>query len=79
MYICIGTITCHLTDEFLHAEGQITVNVIGKPVVTITPMTVTVNQGDTVTIQCTVVKSYSDAINITWYKNGVVYKSHKGI
>ena len=57
------------------AEKRINFNVIGKPVVSISPLTSKVFNGENVNIECTVVKSYSVATSIVWYKDGRIINS----
>lgn len=55
-------------------------NVIGKPVVAISPMTTTVNEGNSVIVECKVVNfSPNVATWILWYKNGVVFSGDQGM
>ena len=70
-----GTLTCHLSNRSVVAEKTININVIGKPVVLISPLTSTVFNGENLNIECTVVKSYSVATSIVWYKDGRIINS----
>jgi len=57
------------------AERTMNINVIGKPVVSISPLTTTVFKGENLTIECTVVQSYSVATSIIWYRDGLIINS----
>lgn len=64
----------------MQSEWTIDVNVIGKPVVAISPMTTTVNEGNSVIVECKVVNfSPNVATWILWYKNGVVFSGDQGM
>ncbi|CAG2255062.1 unnamed protein product [Mytilus edulis] len=65
-----GNISCHISDGRLQSDWTIDVAVIGKPIVTISPMTTTVHQGDSINIVCQVVETYGTPSSITWHKNG---------
>ncbi|XP_052089257.1 uncharacterized protein LOC127725998 [Mytilus californianus] len=65
-----GNISCHISDGKLQSDWTIDVAVIGKPIVSISPMTTTVHQGDSFNIVCQVVETYGTPSSITWHKNG---------
>lgn len=77
--VFLGNISCHLSDQTLQSEWTINVNVIGKPVVAMSPITTTVDQGDSVTVECKVVNFYPNVdTNISWYKHGAVFSGDQG-
>ncbi|XP_052088676.1 adhesion G protein-coupled receptor L3-like [Mytilus californianus] len=73
-----GILTCGVSDGFIISEKTLSLNIIGKPIVSISPRTSTVTLGDTVNIYCTVVQSYSVLTSILWYKNGDTFNPNKG-
>lgn len=73
-----GKLTCGVSDGFVNSEKTMSLNVIGKPIVSISPRTSTVTFGDRVTITCTLVQSYSVLTSILWYKNGDLFTGIKG-
>lgn len=73
-----GNISCHISDGRLQSDWTIDVAVIGKPIVTISPMTTTVHQGDSININCQVVETYGTPSSITWHKNGESFNGGPG-
>lgn len=73
-----GNISCHISDGKLQSDWTIDVAVIGKPIVTISPMTTTVHQGDSLNIFCQVVETYGTPSSITWHKNGESFNGGPG-
>ena len=51
---------------------------LGKPVVSIKPMTKILNEGRTVTIECIVISDPSKLREIKWYKNGYSISGNGG-
>ena len=73
-----GNLTCEVSDGYISSDKKISLNIIGKPIVSISPRTSTVTQGDTVNIYCNVVQSFSVLTSILWYKNGDTFNPNKG-
>lgn len=67
-----------MSDGYASSEKTVSLNVIGKPIVSISPRTSTVTLGDTVNITCTTDQSYSDYAYIEWYKNGDILLEKNG-
>ncbi|CAG2228318.1 DSCAM [Mytilus edulis] len=73
-----GLLTCGVGDGYVYSEETLTLNVIGKPTVDISPRTLTAILGDIVNISCTVVYSFSVTTSILWYKNGNIFNGNRG-
>ena len=73
-----GVITCNVSDGYKHSAKSIDVQVIGKPVVFISPPTKVVNQGESVTIECRITSVHSVMTSIIWYKDGLIFSGSQG-
>ncbi|XP_076077316.1 hemicentin-1-like [Mytilus galloprovincialis] len=73
-----GNLTCEVSDGYISSDKTLSLNIIGKPIVSVSPRTSTVSQGDTVNIYCNVVQSFSVLTSILWYKNGDTFNPNKG-
>ncbi|XP_063405019.1 uncharacterized protein LOC134688338 isoform X2 [Mytilus trossulus] len=72
-----GILSCLVSDGSLKSEQKINVAVIGKPEVSVSPMTAVVNAGDSATVNCEVKESYSVPVLIVWYRNSIVFTSNQ--
>ena len=77
-FILIGILSCLVSDGSLKSEQKINIAVIGKPEVSVSPMTTVVNAGDSTIVNCEVKESYSVPVLIVWYRNGIVFTSNQG-
>jgi hypothetical protein len=55
----LSVLTCNVSDGYKHSAKSIDVQVIGKPVVSISPPTKVVNHGESVTIECRITSVHS--------------------
>ncbi|CAC5386745.1 unnamed protein product [Mytilus coruscus] len=72
-----GILSCQVSDGSLKSEQKINIAVIGKPDVSVSPMTTVVQKGDSTTLNCEVKESYSVPVLIVWYRNGIVFTSNQ--
>ncbi|VDI05069.1 Hypothetical predicted protein [Mytilus galloprovincialis] len=72
-----GILSCLVSDGSLKSEQKINIAVIGKPEVSVSPMTTVVNAGDSTIVNCEVKESYSVPVLIVWYRNGIVFTSNQ--
>ncbi|CAG2255064.1 unnamed protein product [Mytilus edulis] len=72
-----GILSCLVSDGSLKSEQKINIAVIGKPEVSVSPMTTVVNTGDSTIVNCEVKESYSVPVLIVWYRNGIVFTSNQ--
>ncbi|XP_063405028.1 uncharacterized protein LOC134688340 [Mytilus trossulus] len=68
-----GSLSCSVTDGYLQSSRSIQMQVLGKPTVSIFPLTAVVKQGETTTVQCTVTSNPTEVRDIQWYKNGYMF------
>ncbi|XP_052089256.1 adhesion G protein-coupled receptor B1-like [Mytilus californianus] len=68
-----GSLSCSVTDGNLQSSRSIKIQVLGKPTVSIFPLTAAVKQGETITVQCTITSNPTEVRDIQWYRNGYMF------
>ncbi|XP_076077326.1 uncharacterized protein LOC143047887 [Mytilus galloprovincialis] len=68
-----GSLSCSVTDGNLQSSRSIEMRVLGKPIVSIFPLTAVVKQGETTTVQCTVTSNSTEVRDMQWYKDGYMF------
>ncbi|CAC5386735.1 unnamed protein product [Mytilus coruscus] len=68
-----GSLSCSVTDGNLQSSRSIKIQLLGKPTVSIFPLTAAVKQGETITVQCTITSNPTEVRYIQWYKNGYMF------
>jgi hypothetical protein len=74
----LTTFTTNLSEGAQQSAKKLDFSVIGKPLVSISPLTAVVHKGDTVTIHCSIVMSFSVNVSIVWYQDGSIFQTMQG-